>query len=78
MVPYGVTATILKLLCYFQKYSFLQGTFFEAKQQRKSEEGKMKGMGKYIQISNCGKIWNETMEANNERGGWACHLIISR
>jgi len=56
MVPYGVTATILKLLCYFQKYSFLQGTFFEAKQQRKSEEGKMKGMGKYIQISNCGKI----------------------
>lgn len=56
MVPYGVTATILKLLCYFQKYSFLLGTFFEAKQQRKSEEGKMKGMGKYIQISNCGKI----------------------
>lgn len=48
MVPCGMTATILELLCYFQKYSFLEGTFFEAKLQRKSEERKMKGIDKYI------------------------------
>lgn len=43
-----MTAMILELLCYFQKYSFLEGMFFEAKLQRKSEERKMKGIDKYI------------------------------
>lgn len=73
MVPYGVTATILKLLCYFQKYSFLQGTFFEAKRQRKSEEEKMKAMGKYIQILKCGK----SMKWNNGGKEWEGRFSLS-